>query len=289
MFDDKGKQVKEAGPAMPVEILGLEEVPQVGDLFQVVTDLEKAKQLVEYRKEKEKEQAQARGRRRTTLERLHEQIRTGETKELRVVLKADVSGTAEALREAMEKLSTDKIAVKVIHEGVGAISESDILLAAASDAIVIGFNVRPDRKAAQLAEQEHVDVRLHTVIYELLEELRKAMVGMLEPEYRETIKGRAEIKQVFKITGVGNVAGCVVLDGVIARDNEVRVIRDGVLVYTGKIASMKRYKDDVNEVRAGMECGIAIANFNDIKPGDILEAFVKEQIKPEISVLGSKR
>jgi translation initiation factor IF-2 len=282
LFDDRGRQVKEAGPATPVEIVGLEALPEVGDTLQVVTDLAKARQIAEYREQKAREAAQAKTR--VSLEQLHTQLREGEVKELNIILKADVGGTAEVLAETLQKLSTEKVQIRVISAGVGAITESDVDLADASNAIIIGFNVRPDRKAQERAEQEKVDIRLHTIIYELTDEIKKAMVGMLEPVYREVFKGRAEVKEIFRIAKVGTVAGCVVVEGVIPRDAEVRLLRDNVVVYTGRIESLKRFKNDASEVRQGQECGMALAGFQDIKPGDIIEAFVKEKVAPELGV-----
>lgn len=283
MYNDRGERVEEAGPATPVEIIGLDALPEVGDSIQVVTDLAKAKQIVMYREQKAREQSLARVPR-ISLEQLHAQLREGEIKELKLIVKADVAGTGEVLRETLEKLSTEKVRIQVIHAAVGGITENDVMLASASDAVIIGFNVRPDRNAATLAEQEKVDIRLHSVIYELTEEIKRAMAGLLEPVVREVYRGRAEVKQIFRIAKVGTVAGCLVVDGVLTRDSEVRVLRDDVVVYTGRIASLKRYKDDASEVRAGLECGVAIENFNDVKPGDVLEAFVREQAPAEVLV-----
>ncbi len=280
MYDDRGAQIRSAGPSMPVEVLGLDSLPEVGDTFQVVTDTAKAKQIVIYREAKAREQALARTSR-LTLDQLHEQIKTGEIKELPIILKADVSGTAEVLTDALQKLSTDKVRMRVLHASVGAITETDVLLASASNAIVIGFNVRPERTAAQLAEQEKVDVRLHTIIYELLDEMKRAVAGMLEPVYKEVYRGRAGIREVFHISKVGNVAGCLVQDGSITRDSAVRLLRDNVVVHTGKISSLRRFKNDASEVKSGMECGISLDNFGDFKPGDILEAFVTERVAVE--------
>jgi translation initiation factor IF-2 len=283
LFDDQGHSVEEAGPSMPVEVLGMESLPEVGDAFQVVTDIAKARQIVMYRENKAREQALAKSGR-ITLERLHEQLREGELKELNVILKADVGGTAEVISETLQKLSNEKVRVRVLHSGVGAITESDVDLAVASDAIIVGFNVRPERSAAQLAEQEKVDIRLHTVIYELTDEIKAAMAGLLEPVYRELYRGRAEVLQTFRISKVGTVAGCLVQDGTLARDHQVRLLRDNVVVYTGRISSLKRFKDDVHEVRSGMECGVAFENFNDVKPGDVVEAFVTERVAAEVPV-----
>ncbi|MGQ9635203.1 MAG: translation initiation factor IF-2 [Bryobacteraceae bacterium] len=283
MYDHLGRQVRSAGPSTPVEVLGLDALPEVGDTFQVVTDTAKAKQIVIYREAKAREQAMARSSR-LSLDQLHEQIKTGETRELPIILKTDVSGSAEVLSDALQKLSTEKVKVRILHASVGAITETDVLLASASNAIIIGFNVRPERTAAQLAEQEKVDIRLHTIIYELVDEIRRAMAGLLEPVYKEVYRGRAEVREIFHISKVGNVAGCVVQDGLISRDSQVRVLRDNVVVHTGKIASLRRFKNDVSEVKSGAECGICLENFGDFKPGDILEAFVTERVAAEALV-----
>ncbi|MGE5567921.1 MAG: translation initiation factor IF-2 [Rhodospirillales bacterium] len=283
LYNDRGQTIKEAEPSQPAEVLGLEALPEVGETLQVVTDTAKAKQIVLYREAKARETAMAKSSR-VTLDQLHQQIKEGEVKELRIILKADVGGSAEVLSDTLQKLSTDKVKIRVIHSGVGAITETDVLLASASNAIVIGFNVRPDRNASATAEQEKVDIRLHTIIYELTDEIKRAMTGMLEPVFKETYKGRAEVRETFRITKIGTVAGCLVVDGSITRDSEVRVLRDNIVVYKGKIGSLKRFKDDASEVRSGLECGIAIENFNDIKPGDILEAFVTERVAPEVLV-----
>ncbi|HLG97476.1 MAG TPA: translation initiation factor IF-2 [Bryobacteraceae bacterium] len=281
MFDDRGQPMREAEPSMPAEVLGLDALPEVGDTFQVVTDTAKAKQIVLYRESKARDAAMSKTNR-ITLEQLHEQLKEGEVKELNVILKTDVSGTAEVLSEMMQKLSNDKVRIRVLHSGVGAINETDVLLASASNAIVIGFNVRPERNATALAEQEKVDVRLHTIIYELTDELKRAMTGMLEPVFKEVYQGRAEIREVFRISKVGNVAGCMVLDGTIKRDSEVRILRDNVVVFTGKIESLKRFKNDASEVKSGFECGLTIRNFADVKPGDVVEAFTTERVAAEV-------
>jgi translation initiation factor IF-2 len=281
MFDDRGRPIVEAGPSTPVEILGLESIPDAGDIFTVVADRDKAKNVAQYRKMKERESQLAKSSR-VSLEGLAEQIKQAGVKELPIILKGDVQGSVEVLAESLPRLSTEKVRVKVIHTGVGAITESDILLASASNAIVIGFNVRPERKAAELATQEGVDIRLHSIIYELQDEMRKAMLGLLEATIKENYLGRAEVANVFKIPKVGAVAGCRVTDGMFRRDSEVRVLRDGVPVFKGRLASLKRFKDDVSDVRNGMECGISIANFNDIKVGDVIEAFTAEKIAADI-------
>ncbi|HZT38003.1 MAG TPA: translation initiation factor IF-2 [Bryobacteraceae bacterium] len=280
LYDDRGNAVKEAGPSMPVEVLGLDSLPEVGDTFQVVTDTAKAKQIVLYRESKAREAAMAKTGR-MTLEKLHEHLREGEVKELNIILKTDVGGSAEVLSDTLQKLSNDKVRIRVLRSAVGAINESDVLLASTSDAIIIGFNVRPERNAVALAEEEKVDIRLHTIIYDLVDEIKRAMVGMLEPVFKEVYRGRAEVRQVFRISKVGTVAGCMVVDGVVTRDSQIRLLRDNIVVHTGRIESLKRFKNDASEVKSGFECGIAIANYNDIKPGDIIEAFVTERVAPE--------
>jgi len=280
MLDDNGDQTKEVGPSMPVEVLGLQELPEAGDSFQVVTDNTKAKQIVMYRAEKERA-AQLAKTGRISLEQFHKQMAGGEIKELPIILKADVGGSAEVLRDTLEKLSTDKVTLRVIRAGVGAINESDVQLAAASNAIIIGFSVRPERNAAAAAEQEKVDIRLHTIIYEVVDEMKKAMAGMLAPVFREVYRGKAEVREVFRVSKVGVVAGCIVQDGNISRECQLRVLRDNVVVHTGKVGSLRRFKDDVSEVRAGMECGITLDNYNDAKQGDLIEAFVMQRVANE--------
>jgi translation initiation factor IF-2 len=283
LYDDRGEQVREAGPSIPVEVLGLDSLPEVGDSFQVVTDTAKAKQIVIYRESKARDQAMSRHSR-VTLEQLHEHFKEGEIKELNIILKTDVSGTAEVLTDMMQKLSNDKVKISVIRSGAGAINETDVDLASASSAIVIGFNVRPERSASALAEREKVDIRLHTIIYELTDELKRAMTGMLAPVFKEVYKGRASVREAFRISKVGAVAGCMVVDGVIPRSSQVRLLRDNVVIYTGKVESLKRFKDDVSEVKSGFECGITLQNFSDVKPGDVIEAFVTERVAPEVLV-----
>jgi len=280
MFDDRGGPIREAEPSMPVEVLGLDSLPEVGDMFQVVTDTAKAKQIVIYREAKARDVAMSKSGR-MTLEQFHEQLKEGEVKELNIILKTDVSGTAEVLSDMMQKLSNDKVRIRVLRSAVGAINESDVLLASTSNAIIVGFNVRPERNATALAEQEKVDIRSHTIIYELTDELKRAMTGMLEPVFKEVYQGRAEVREVFRISKVGNVAGCMVTDGFIKRDSEVRVLRDNVVVFTGKMESLKRFKNDASEVKTGFECGVTVRNFADIKPRDIIEAFVTERVAVE--------
>lgn len=281
MLDDRGQQIREAEPSTPVEVLGLESLPDAGDSFQVVTDTAKAKQIVMYREAKARDVSLSRNTR-LTLEQLHKQMQTGEIKELPIILKADVAGSAEVISDTLQKLSNDKVRIRVLHSGVGAINESDVLLASASNAIVIGFNVRPERNAAQVAEQEKVEVRLHTIIYNLTDEIKGAMTGMLSPVFREIYRGKAEVRDTFRVTKVGMVAGCIIQDGAIARDCSVRLLRDNVVVHTGRVGSLRRFKDDVNEVKLGMECGITIENYGDVKAGDVIEAFVTEKVATEV-------
>jgi translation initiation factor IF-2 len=281
MQNDRGLQVRKAEPSSPVEVIGLDDLPEVGDDFQVVTDTAKAKQIVNFRDQKAREASLAKSSR-ITLEQLHQQMQAGEVKELPIIIKTDVGGSAEVLSETLQKLSNDKIKVKALRAAVGAINESDVLLASTSNAIIIGFNVRPERNAAALAEQEKVDVRLHTIIYNVTDEIKKAMSGLLEPVFKEVYRGRAEVRDTFRISKVGNVAGCIVQDGVLTRDSEVRLLRDNVVVYTGKVASLRRFKDDVSEVKSGMECGVTLQNYGDVKQGDIIEAFVTERVASEV-------
>jgi len=280
MFDDRGKALKEAPPSTPVEIIGLEGLPQAGDQFVVVTDREKARDISEYRGQKAREATLAKSSR-VSLEGLAEQLKTAGMKELNVILKADVQGSVEVLGDLLGRLSNEKVRLKLLRSGIGAITETDVLLASASNAIIIGFNVRPERKAQELADQEKVDIRLHSIIYELQDEIKRAMTGLLEPTIKETYQGRAEVLETFRIPKVGTIAGCRVSDGLIKRDSEVRLLRDNVVVFKGKVASLRRFKDDASQVTSGMECGISIANYGDIKAGDVIEAFVTERIAAE--------
>ncbi|HEY3302622.1 MAG TPA: translation initiation factor IF-2 [Candidatus Binatia bacterium] len=272
MIDDRGRKIEEAPPAVPVEILGLQGVPQAGDSFVTLTDEAKARQIAEYRQSKQRESDLVKTSK-VSLEELYDQIKTGDVKELRVVLKADVHGSVEALTEALTRMSTSEVKLNVIHGSVGGITESDVLLASASNAIVIGFNVRPEVKAANLAAQDGVDIRLYTIIYEVINDIRAAMEGLLEPTYKEQVQGRVEIREVFNISGVGAVAGCYVTDGKIQRGSLVRLLRDQRVVHDGKLASLKRFKDDVREVTAGYECGLGLEGYQDIKKGDTIEAY----------------
>jgi translation initiation factor IF-2 len=277
MFDDKGRRIKKAGPSMPVEVLGFSEVPEAGDKLIVVEDEKKARELAERRKELQKEMELKR-KQKVSLEDLFSQIQEGSVKELNIIIKADVQGSVEALKKSIEDLSNEEVRIKVIHGAVGAITETDVMLASASNAIIIGFNVRPETNAKNLAEKEKVDIKLYRIIYEAIEDIKAAMKGLLEPKYKEVELGRAEVRAVFRVPGVGNVAGCYVLSGKILRNADIRVVRDGIVVYEGKIASLKRFKDDVREVQQGFECGIGIDRFNDIKEGDIIEAYQMEEI-----------
>ncbi|MGZ4825366.1 MAG: translation initiation factor IF-2, partial [Terriglobales bacterium] len=280
MFDDRGAALASAPPSTPVEILGMEGLPQAGDQFVVVADRDKARGISEYREQKAREAALAKSSR-VSLEGLAEQIKTAGTKELNIILKGDVQGSVEVLSDLLTKLSNEKVRLKLLRSGVGAITETDVLLASASNAIIIGFNVRPERKAQELAEQEEVDIRLHSIIYELQDEIKRAMTGLLEPTIKETYQGRAEVLETFRIPKVGTVAGCRVIDGLIKRDSEVRLLRDNVVVFKGKVGSLRRFKDDAREVTNGMECGISIANYGDIKARDVIEAFATERIAAE--------
>ena len=283
LIDDRGAKVKEAGPASAVLVLGLEGIPEPGDSLQVVTDTDKAKKIAEYREDKLREQAMAKTAR-LSLDQFQEQLREGQIKELRVVLKADVQGSVEVLTDSLQKISTDQVRVRMIHSGVGAISESDVLLATAANAVIIGFSVRPERSATVLAARNNVDVRLHTVIYELLDELKKAMAGLLDPVIKETFHGRADVQEVFHITKLGAIAGCIVQDGRATRNSQVRLLRDNVVVYTGKVSSLRHFKDEASEVRSGQECGIGLENFGDIKQGDVIELFATEKVAQEVLV-----
>ena len=278
MTNDKGAQVKEAGPSVPVEITGLAEVPSPGDEFSVVSDERMARQLVEQRKQKIKDDANKLNQK-VTLESLFSKLQEGEMKELNLIVKADVQGSAEAVKASLEKLSNDEVRVRVIHAGVGAINESDILLASTSNAIVIGFNVRPNELAQAAAKRDKVDMRMYRVIYDAINEITDAMKGMLAPKFREAIIGHAEVRQTYKVSAIGTIAGCYVKDGKITRDASVRVLRDNIVIHEGKLGSLQRFKDAVKEVAAGYECGMSIEKFNDIKEGDIFECFVMEQIK----------
>ncbi len=280
LIDDRGRALKFAGPSTPVEVLGLETLPSPGDSFQAVADAAKARQIAMFRQGQAKERALGAKGGRLTLESLQQQLAAGDAKELAIIIKADVQGSAEVLADTLSKLSDEKTKIKIIHSAVGAINESDVLLATASNAIIIGFNVRPDRNASDVAEREKVDIRLHSVIYNVTDEIKRAMAGLLAPTFKEQRLGTAQVRETFRVPKVGTIAGCMVLDGRITRsgDAQARLLRDNVVVWEGKLASLRRFKDDVSEVKAGFECGIGLANYNDVKVGDVIEVFTMERV-----------
>ena len=277
MVDDKGKRLKKAGPSTPVSIIGLSEVPDAGDVFVVMEDEKDARQIAEKRKDKQKQELQ-KSTLKVSLEDIFSQIQEGKMKELNIIVKADVQGSVEAIKQSLQKLSNEEVKVKTIHGGVGAISESDVMLASASSAIIIGFNVRPQPAAAELAEKDDVDIRLYRVIYNAIDDIEAAMKGMLEPEYKEVVLGHAEIRTIFKVSNVGTIAGCMVKDGKVTRNSSVRLVRNGIVVHEGSLASLKRFKDDAKEVAAGYECGLNLDNYNNIEEGDIIESFIIEAV-----------
>jgi translation initiation factor IF-2 len=281
MIDDQGRRVKEAKPSMPVEVIGFSRVPQVSTEFVTVDDEKKARSIGEYwiRKERERELSIST---KITLEQLYQKIKEG-VKELNVIVKGDVQGSIEALTEALNKLSTTDIKLKIIHSSTGAITETDVMLASASNAVVIGFNVRPDGKVADIAEQEGVEIKLYDVIYDVIGDMRAAIEGLLDPVYREVVQGRAEVRELFKVPKVGTIAGSYVTDGKITRNSNLKLVRDGVLVYDGKFLSLRRFKDDVKEVASGYECGIGIEGFNDIRVGDTIESYIQERVERKLS------
>ena len=279
MTSARGEKLKEAGPSVPVEIIGMSEVPGAGDDFHAVADERMARELVEQRKQDQKDAAAGPVKQKVSLEELFSQIQAGEMKDLNVIVKADVQGSAEAVKASLEKISNEEVRVRVIHCAVGAVSESDVMLATTANAIIVGFNVRPDKNAQEVAARNKVDMRMYRVIYEAIDEIESAMKGMLAPKFKEVELGRAEVRQVYKITNVGIVAGSYVLEGRMARNAQMRLVRDGIVVHDGAIASLQRFKDSVKEVAAGYECGITIEKFQDIKEGDIIEAYVMEQIQ----------
>ena len=280
MNDDKGKAIKKAGPAIPVEILGLSEVPEGGDTFYAVEDERKARQVVEARKFKQKQEAQKQSQA-VSLDNLFEQIEAGKTKDLNIIVKADVQGSVEAVRQSLERIANEEVRVNVIHGAVGAVNESDVMLATASNAIIVGFNVRPTPGATVSADASDVDIRLYRVIYDAIEDIEAAMKGMLAPKFQEQITGHIEIRTTFRVSGVGTIGGAYVTDGKVTRNSLVRVVRDGIVIHEGELASLKRFKDDVKEVASGYECGVSIEKFNDIKEGDVIEAYIMEQIMPQ--------
>ena len=283
MYDEHGVQLDKAGPSVPTEVLGLQGLPMAGDSLQVITDDSKARQIASFRQEALREQELAK-KSRLTLDQLHVQMAKGEVKEVPVILKADVQGSAEVLGQMLGKLETEKVRVRIIHSAVGAITEYDVLLAATSNAIIIGFNVRPEKKASEIATREKVDIRLHTVIYNVVDELKQAMAGVLDPIIKEVFLGTVEVRDTFKVPKVGTIAGCYVTDGLITRNAQVRLLRDNVVIYEGKISSLKRFKEDTGEVRSGYECGVGLQSYNDVKIGDVIEAFTTEQVAAEIGV-----
>ena len=278
MNDDKGRAVKKAGPSIPVEILGLSEVPEGGDIFYAVDDERKAREVVENRKFKEKQSRQQKASA-ISLDNLFEHIESGKIKDLNIIVKADVQGSVEAVTQSLTRISNEEVRVNVIHGAVGAVTESDVMLASASGAIIVGFNVRPTPGAAAIAENDEVDIRLYRVIYDAIEDIEKALKGMLEPTFREAVTGHAEIRTTFRVSGVGTIGGAYVTDGKILRSSKVRVVRDGIVIHEGELGSLKRFKDDVKEVATGYECGLSIDKFNDIKDGDVVEAYVMEQVE----------
>jgi translation initiation factor IF-2 len=289
LLDERGQRVDAAGPSIPVQVLGFDGVPQAGDTFTVLPESADAREIAQRRQRLDREASHRRTQRGMSLEDISKRIEEGEMQSLRIIIKADQGGPAEALADAFADLSTNEVRVEVVHRGVGAITESDILLAKASQAIVVGFHVRPDANARSVAEREKVDIRTYRVIYEAVEDVRNALEGMLAPEQKEIVLGEAEVRETFKISGVGTIAGCYVRHGLIRRNAKIRVIRDGVEVYDGTPGSLKRFKDDVREVREGLECGIGIENFNDVKVGDVLESYTVEEVARSLESSGAGR
>jgi translation initiation factor IF-2 len=281
MLNDRGQQVQAAGPSMPVEILGLSGVPMAGDEMVGLEEEKSAKQVSMHRAQKQRSVDLAKTSR-LSLDRLYENLKAGEVKDLNVIIKADVNGSIEALRDSLTKLSNDEVKINVVHSATGTIAEHDVSLAAVSDAIIIGFNVRPTPKVQDLANEENVDMRFYSIIYEVIKDVQDAMVGMMASKFEERVLGRAEVREVFQIPRVGAIAGCYVTDGKIERGRQIRVLRDGIISYDGKIGSLRRFKDDAREVMSGYECGIGIERFNDVKIGDTLECYYLEEIKPEL-------
>ena len=278
LIDDNGHRIENCGPSTPVEVIGFSDVPKAGDIFVVVDDERKARQIATNRLQKQKS-AEAIKMRKLSLDDLYSKIKEGNIKELNIIIKADVQGSVEAVKDALENLTHPEVKLKVIHTGVGGINESDVMLSSASNAIIIGFNIRPEMKAQTIAEKEGVDIRLYSIIYEAIEDIKKALEGLLAPTITEKILGRAEVRKTFTVSKLGTVAGCHVIDGTITRTSSgIRVIRENIVIYDGKINSLKRFKEDVKEVQSGYECGIMIENFNDIKVGDILEDYIKEEV-----------
>jgi translation initiation factor IF-2 len=278
MYDDTGARVKEAGPATPVQVLGLDGAPQAGEKFQIVESDREAREIANKRGQILREQS-IRTKKHITLDEIGRRLAIGSFKQLNIIVKGDVDGSVEALSDSLLKLSTEKVAVNIIHKAVGQISESDVLLASASDAIIVGFQVRPSGSARKVAENEEIEIRLYSIIYDAINDVKAAMEGMLEKEFEEVIVGNAEVREVFKISKIGTVAGCMVTDGYIKRTNGIRLIREGIVVYSGEMTALKRFKDDASEVRSGFDCGISIKNFNDIKVGDVIEGYENREVK----------
>ena len=278
MMDDRGRRIKTAGPSTPVEILGLPEVPEAGEIFHAITDERVAKHLVEKRRFQQREK-HLNTNTRVSLEDLFNQIKEGKVKELNIIVKADVQGSVEAVKQSLEKLSNEEVRVNIIHGAVGAVTESDVTLALVSNAIIIGFNVRPAANVTDVAKESGVDLRLYRIIYDAIEDIQSAMKGMLDPTYKEVVLGHVEIRQIFKASGIGTIGGGYVTDGKIIRSSDIRLIRDGIVVYEGNLASLKRFKDDVREVLQGFECGLSIEKFNDIKEGDVVESYSMEEVR----------
>jgi translation initiation factor IF-2 len=281
MYDERGKEIFEAGPSTPISILGLDGAPQAGDKFAIYSDERESKQIANKRNQLQREQ-NVRTTKHITLDEIGRRIAIGEFKELNIILKGDVDGSVEALIDSLQKLSTEEIQVNIIHKAVGPITESDVLLASASDAIVVGFNVRPMGSARQIAEKEQIDIRTYSIIYDAINDIKDAMEGMLSPDFKEEVTGTCEIRETFKISKIGTIAGCMVTKGKIVKNSEIRLIREGIVVYTGSLSSLKRFKDDVKEVGKGYDCGLQIKDYNDIKVGDEIEGFVNVAIKKKI-------
>jgi translation initiation factor IF-2 len=281
MQDERGNRVQSAGPSTPVSVLGLDGAPQAGDTFKAMQDEREAKDIASKRTQLMREQ-NVRTQKHITLDEIGRRIALGDFQELNIILKADVDGSVEALSDSLQKLSTEEIQIKIIHKGVGAITESDVLLASASDAVIIGFNVRPAGAARQLADKEEIDIRMYSIIYDAINDIKDAMEGMLSPELKEEITGNAEIRETFKISKIGTIAGCMVTSGKIYRNSNIRIIRDGIVVHSGKLSTLKRFKDDVREVAKGYDCGMQIKNYNDIKEGDIIEAYQEVEVKKKL-------
>ena len=278
MNDERGNKIKEAGPSTPVSVLGLDGAPQAGDTFRVMEDEREAKGIASKRNQLQREQS-VRTQKHITLDEIGRRIALGDFQELNVILKADVDGSVEALSDSLQKLSTEEIQVNIIHKGVGAITESDVLLASASDAVIIGFNVRPAGTAGSLADREEIDIRTYSIIYDAINDIKDAMEGMLSPELKEEVTGNAEVRETFKISKVGTIAGCMVTSGKVYRKSNIRVIRDGIVIHTGELVALKRFKDDAKEVSKGYDCGMQIKGFNDINIGDIIEAYQEVEVK----------